>query len=158
MKGDSVLVDKSLILRKLAELEEYIGQVKEYQLVSLQDYTSDWKTQRIVERTLQMMVELCIDICNHIIADKKLRTPTSYADSFSVLGKVGLFPESLVTVMAKMAKFRNIVVHHYDKVDEAIVVMILRKHLNDFIMFQDEVVSILKDEDSAHQTSQTIEE
>lgn len=146
MKGDSVLVDRSLILRKLAELEEYLEQVGEFKSVTYEDYCNNWKTQRIVERTLQMMIELCVDICNHIIADRKLRTPTSYADSFRVLWESGLFPEPLLEVMDKMAKFRNLVVHHYDKVDGAIVVMILRKHLDDFIAFKDTILWILKEQ------------
>jgi len=37
--------------------------------------------------------------------------------------------------MVKMAKFRNIVVHQYETVDAEIVVLILRKHLDDFENF-----------------------
>ena len=56
------MVDKILILRKLAELDQYLRQVKEYVGISVERYESDWKTQRIVERTLQMMIETCVDI------------------------------------------------------------------------------------------------
>lgn len=140
------MVDRNLVLRKLAELEEYLDQIREFKSVTLEDYATDWKTQRIVERTLQMMIELCVDVCNHIIADKRLRTPTSYADSFTVLREAGLIPEALLDTMGKMAKFRNVVVHHYDEVDGAIVVMIFKKNLDDFIAFKDTVVRILKQE------------
>jgi len=51
------MVDKSLILRKLAELEEYLEQIKEYSDITVDEYSDDWKIQRIVERTLQMMIE-----------------------------------------------------------------------------------------------------
>lgn len=61
------MVDKTLILRKLAELEEYLGQIREFSSVSAEAYSGDWKTRRIVERTLQIMIELCIDIAGHII-------------------------------------------------------------------------------------------
>ena len=57
------MVDRNLILRKLAELEEYLEQVGEFKSVTCEDYCKDWKTQRIVERTLQLMIELCVDIC-----------------------------------------------------------------------------------------------
>jgi hypothetical protein len=46
------LVDKSLILRKLGEMEEYLKQVKEFEDISFDAYSKDWKVQRIVERTL----------------------------------------------------------------------------------------------------------
>jgi uncharacterized protein YutE (UPF0331/DUF86 family) len=43
-----------------------------------------------------------------------------------------------------MAKFRNIIVHHYDQVDAEIVVGILKNNLDDFEDFKNTVVSFLK--------------
>ena len=71
------MIDRTLILRKLTELEEYLVQIIEFSSVSKEDYSSDWKTRRIVERTLQIMIELCIDIAGHIISDRRLRVPIS---------------------------------------------------------------------------------
>lgn len=65
------MVDKVLLLRKLAELEEYLRQIKEYANVSGEEYSKDWRIQRIVERTLQMMIETCADIAGHIISDRE---------------------------------------------------------------------------------------
>ena len=79
------MVDKSLLLRKLSNLEEYLKQIEEYSNITVKKYSSDWKTQRIVERTLQMMIEICVDIASHIIADKKYRIPKNYADTFKIL-------------------------------------------------------------------------
>ena len=121
------MVDKTLILRKLAELDQYLSQVKEYAGISVEHYESDWKTQRIVERTLQMMIETCVDIAGHIISDSAFRTPTSYSDTFRVLQENGIVPRDLFAKMDKMTKFRNIVVHHYDRIDGEIVIGILRR-------------------------------
>lgn len=66
------MVDKTLILRKLAELEEYLGQVNEYTSITVDRYSKDWKTQRVVEKTLQMMIETCTDIAGHIIQIKDI--------------------------------------------------------------------------------------
>jgi len=67
------MVDKTLVLRKLAEIDQYLLQVKEYAGISLEQYESSWKTQRIIERTLQMMIETCVDIAGHIISVMILR-------------------------------------------------------------------------------------
>ena len=139
------MVDKNLILRKLTELEEYFNQVSEFSTVSVEEYIGNWKTQRIVERTLQIMIELCIDIAGHIISDKKLRVPVSYTDTFNVLFEAKLITPDTYSIMEKMAKFRNIVVHQYEKIDVAIVVMILKKHLGDFLAFRDAMLKILND-------------
>jgi len=138
------VVDKTLILRKLAELEEYLGQVKEYANVNIEQYSRDWKVQRIVERTLQMMIEICVDIAGHIISDKGYRVPVTYADTFRVLYENSILNKDLFETMGKMAKFRNIIVHHYDKVDTEIVVGILRKDLDDFSAYKDAIIKILK--------------
>ena len=36
------MVDKSLILRKLAELEEYLEQIKEYSDITVDEYSDDF--------------------------------------------------------------------------------------------------------------------
>lgn len=46
--------------------------------------------------------------------------------------------------MKKMAHFRNIVVHQYDKIDETIVVNILRQNLKDFLQYRDSILKIIK--------------
>ena len=46
--------------------------------------------------------------------------------------------------LERMVKFRNVVVHDYDRVDEEIVIGILRKNLDDFIRFKDAIVKFIK--------------
>jgi len=138
------VVDKTLILRKLAELEEYLGQVKEYATMTVERYSKDWKAQRVVERTLQMMIEICADVAGHIVSDKGYRVPATYADTFRVLHENGLLNKELFETMEKMARFRNIIVHHYDKVDAEIVIGILKKDLKDLSAYKDAIINILK--------------
>ena len=140
------MVDKTLILRKLSELDEYFKQIKEFEEITVLQYSDDWKIQRIIERTLQMMIETCVDIASHIIADKGYRVPKSYSDAFKVLLDEKIVSSRLFDVLQKMAKFRNIVVHHYDKVDAEIVVGILKKDLRDFTSYKDAIISFLKSE------------
>ena len=138
------MVDRTLILRKLSMLEEYLKQIAEYRSITTEQYANDWKSQRIIERTLQMMVETCIDIAGHIISDMKYRIPTSYADSFSVLAENRIVDNNLSQSLVKMAKFRNVVVHDYDRVDAEIVIGILRRNLDDFTKYKDAVVKLIK--------------
>lgn len=142
------MVDKALILRKLAEVEEYLGQIREYENIAVEQYAQDWKIQRIVERTLQIMIETCVDIAAHIISDKGFRTPKSYADTFSILYERGILAEELFKKIDKMAKFRDIVVHHYDKVDAEILSGILQRDLGDFLSYKNAIVAMLKTEPS----------
>ena len=135
------MVDGDLLLRKLADLDQYLGQVSEYRDITIDQYRGDWKTQRIVERTLQMAIEMCVDIVNHVIADRGLRVPATYAEAFEVLGEAGLLDAARRDAMIRMSKFRNVIVHDYARVDPAIVVRILREHLEDFAQFKAAVLN-----------------
>lgn len=137
------MVDKLLLGRKLTQMETYLSQIREYSKISVTAYKNDWKIQRIVERTLQILIELCIDIANHLISDKGMRLPTGYADTFKVLAENRIISKNLFKTMEKMAKFRNVVVHQYEKTEPSIVVSILHKNLDDFEKYKKAIVKYL---------------
>ena len=130
------MVDRDLILRKLADLDQYLAQVSEYRGITIDEYRRDWKVQRIVERTLQMAIEVCVDVATHVIADRGLRVPATYAEAFDVLGEGGLLDPGLRAEMVRMAGFRNVLVHEYTRVDPEIVIRILEGHLDDLARFR----------------------
>ena len=137
------MVDRDLLLRKLADLDQYVAQVAEFQAVTADDYRRDWKTQRIVERTLQMAIEACLDVANHLVADRQLRVASTYAEIYDVLGEAGLLEDRLRMTMIRMARFRNILVHDYERIDPAVVIRILREDLDDFGRFREAVLGLL---------------
>ena len=133
------MVDVAVVQRKLSQLDTYLQQVSEFSGITLEEYQGEWKIQRIVERTLQMMIETCVDIANHLISDRGMRSPTSYADTFRILKENRIVNDSLHDSLEKMVKFRNIVVYQYEGVDAGIVLTILKNHLVDFKQFRDAV-------------------
>lgn len=136
-------MDRDLLLRKLADLDQYVAQVAEFQDVTPEEYRRDWKTQRIVERTLQMAIEACLDVANHLVADRQLRVASSYAEIYDVLGEAGLLEDRLRKTMIRMARFRNILVHDYERIDPAVVIRILREDLDDFRRFREAVLGLI---------------
>jgi uncharacterized protein YutE (UPF0331/DUF86 family) len=138
------VVDDALILRKLSELDDYHRQIKEFESVTVNRYAGDWKVQRIIERTLQMMIETCVDVAGQIVSDQGFRIPKSYADTFTVLHENGILDAGLHLSLRKMAQFRNIVVHQYDKIDSTIVVGILQKNIKDFAAYRDAIIAHIK--------------
>jgi len=129
--------------RKLAQIDTYLNQIKEYSKISLVQYKNDWKTERIVERTLQILIEVCLDIANHLISDKEMRLPTGYADTFKVLSENKVINRRLFEALEKMAKFRNVVVHQYETIDPAIVISILHRNLSDFEKYKKAILQYL---------------
>ena len=46
------MVDRDLVRRRIAMLDTYLEQLAPYRGLDLETYQQDWKTQRVVERTL----------------------------------------------------------------------------------------------------------
>jgi len=137
------LVDKLLVGRKLTQIDTYLKQIGDFSRISLIQYKNDWKTQRIVERTLHILIEICIDIANHMISDQAMRLPTGYADTFKVLMENRVIGKTLCGTLERMAKFRNVVVHQYETIDPRIVVSILHRNLHDFEKYKKAIIKYL---------------
>lgn len=138
------MVDNEVIESKLTFLREYMGDLKEYESISLQAYGKNKKDQRYVERTLHLACESCLDIAAHIISSSGFREPKDNKDLFRVLFENSIISEPVWEAMTKMAKFRNIIVHDYARIEPEVVVGILQKNVEDFKMFSREIIQHLQ--------------
>ena len=137
------MVDRDLILRRLALLDTYLAQLGPYRGLDAAAYQQDWKTQRIVERTLHLAIEVCMDVADHLVADRRLRVPDTGAESFEILAEAQLVPGNLGDALARTVGFRNILVHDYARPDPGIVMRVLREDVHDIARFRDAVRAII---------------
>jgi uncharacterized protein YutE (UPF0331/DUF86 family) len=133
------MVDRDLVRRRLSLLDTYLEQLAPYRDIDRSAYEQDWKTQRVVERTLHLAIETCMDVADHIVADRRLRVPDTGAESFEILAEAQLIPLPLGRALALMVGFRNILVHDYARLDVSIVLRVLREDLRDLERFRDAV-------------------
>lgn len=124
-------------------LDTYLDQLAPYRDVDVGVYRQDWKTQRIIERTLHLAIETCMDVADHIVADRRLRVPETGAESFEILAEADLMPQALGAALGLMVGFRNILVHDYARLDPAIVMRVLRSDLRDLERFRDAVRALI---------------
>jgi uncharacterized protein YutE (UPF0331/DUF86 family) len=132
--------DREVVESKLRFLREYLEDLKEYETISLSAYKTSKKDQRFVERTLQLACENCLDIAAHLISRSGFREPQDNKDLFIILYENGIIDDSTQNAMIKMAKFRNIVVHDYTRIDPEVVIGILKKNIGDFKRFAQEIL------------------
>jgi len=142
------MLDREVISSKLRFLREYLEDLKEYENISLAAYQTSKKDQRFVERTLHLACECCLDIAAHLISRRGLREPRDNKDLFTVLYENKVIGEETCRSMVKMAKFRNIVVHDYARIDPGIVVGILKNDLNDLKCYAKEVLEYIDAENA----------
>ena len=125
----------------MQKLDSYQQSLRQLQKVSRDDYLQDDNIQTIVERKLQLSIQVCIDIANYLIAQLGLSAPDQLENVFLVLGREGILSRELAQRMVGMVRFRNILVHNYLNTDADIVYDHLQKGLPDFEQFALEVVN-----------------
>lgn len=122
----------AVILERLTLLDDYVSDLRSLQDVDYQTYAESKLIHRTVERTLHLAVEACLDIGQHLIAQEGLRRPADNPDVFVVLVEEQILPDDLRTKLTAMARFRNLIVHDYARIDNQVVFAILKKRLDDF--------------------------
>lgn len=92
------------------------------------------------ERTLQLAIEVCLDLADHVIADHRLPVPETAAGAFDALRDAKLLTPELAAALVRMARFRNLLVHDYVRIDAGRVFDIATNDVADLERFS-EVVS-----------------
>ena len=125
------MVDKEIIENLCISIRGYLKELMDAQDIEWERFVKDNRSRRFVERLLQITIEAMIDIGHHIISDEGFREPQSYRDVFKVLAENMFLPEDELPQYENIASFRNILVHHYGKIDDSIVYGIFRNNLKD---------------------------
>lgn len=141
------MVGEDKILARLHRSEQAVARLRRVYAQGWNAYRADPDLQDISDRNLQVAIERCIDIANHIIAAQGLRLPQSSGDAFSVLAEASLLPADLAERLARAAGLRNIIVHEYLQVDRRLLFESLSQ-LSDLTEFARHMVALLENHES----------
>ena len=126
-----------VIASKLDLLATYRERLRALVPSSLADLQANWERQKAVERILQVMIEIVIDVADRLVSLKGRPPAPTAALSLSRLQEVGVIANA--ERYHPLVRFRNFIVHRYEDVDLSIVYGILTRHLDDFQEFDREV-------------------
>jgi uncharacterized protein YutE (UPF0331/DUF86 family) len=126
------LVDQEVWLKRLGRLEDLLKSLQNLGSTPLRTFLHDKGLQAQAERWLQLAIECCLDLANHLIADQAWHTPSSYRETFEILEQQLVLPAELAARMKKLASLRNVLVHMYLDIDYEIVFSVLQNELDDF--------------------------
>jgi uncharacterized protein YutE (UPF0331/DUF86 family) len=119
-------------LRELAGyLRDALRQLHEVGTLPLESFVADRRTVNSAKYLLIVATEAALDICNHLAARKGGRSPADYADCIAILGEIGAIDAGLRGRLVRMARFRNLLVHLYWRVDDREVHRVMREDLGD---------------------------
>ena len=119
-------------LRMLAgQLRTALGELGEFQDMPTENFVRDRRAVNSAKYLLIVATEAALDICNHLVSRRARRSPSDYADCIGILGELGAIDPDLRERLVKMARFRNVIVHLYWKVDDREVHRVIREDLGD---------------------------
>lgn len=129
------MVDPLRLRALLERLGAEVADLRRLADLGTEAVLSDRDRLKSVKYGFVVAIEICIDVGNHIIASEGYRAPRDYGDVFAVLAEHGHLTADDVSTYAAMAGFRNVLVHGYATVDDARVVEILHRRLDDLDRF-----------------------
>lgn len=144
MGGKGLYVNHELLGEKMTDIAKSITLLDKFAPVEEKDFLADELLVSAVKYQLLLAIEAAQNICNHLAARVAKEAPESYADCFRILGKNRIISKELAASLASMARFRNLLVHQYSKVDDGVVYRILKNNTRDLIRYIDEIKIFLR--------------
>ncbi|PKL64206.1 MAG: DUF86 domain-containing protein [Methanomicrobiales archaeon HGW-Methanomicrobiales-3] len=129
---------------KMREIAEGVSLVREHLPKTAQEFGNLGLVRDGIYKRIEFAVEDVFDICAIINSDLVLGMPIEDDDILEHLVNNDIISKALYRKIQGMKGFRNIVVHRYGTIDDALAFRLLTENIGDFTEFLDEVEGILK--------------
>ncbi len=136
-------IDRERIQRFLTSMRDHVAQLREIAGQGSEAFRNDFRNHQAAMRLLQICIEDMINVGGHIIARKSYGLPKDFADVFRILAERGIISADEEGRYARMARFRNRLVHVYWDIDLDQVFQILAADLGDFERFSETIGALL---------------
>jgi uncharacterized protein YutE (UPF0331/DUF86 family) len=133
-------LNADLVRSRCGDIEDAARRLERFGAMSAEEFVSNRESVDAACYRLLVGIEAAIAICYHISAVHLRQVPEQYAACFETLREAGVVSDELATRLKAMARFRNLLVHMYQKVEPAAV---LRNSLPDLRAFAAAVVQLI---------------
>jgi len=131
------------IRQLLGEINSSLHKLDGYAKLSETSFLSNADKVDSAKYNLIVAIEGAIDVCNHIVARAGGRAPHDHSDCFEVLRELKMLSDDFVDRLKSMAKFRNLLVHLYWKVNDRKVFQIIKTDIQDIKEYMKEVNKLI---------------
>jgi len=128
-----------VIEAKLRIIEQKLSEIESWDIQSFGQLQESSLLQNATERALQVCTEVMIDISERILALNDIPPQNTAAENMKKLQEMGII--STRSECQDMVRFRNFIVHRYEKIDLEILFSILK---NKLFLFREFIKDIRK--------------
>lgn len=136
-------IEREIIRRKLERIVTNLRLLDPVRRLDLAAYRADVYRRKAVERLLQETVEAAVDINAHLLVEAGRASPEDLYSSFTAAADLGVLAREFAVRIAPSAGLRNRLVHEYDEIDDAIVLLAAGDMLEQYPQFVAQVEAFL---------------
>lgn len=132
-----------IVLNKLNFMMNYLDSLKHFEFITLEEYLNDYNKQLVVERLLQLIIQVAIDVNRYLLKQLGIEQPETNFEIFREVGRRGIITMELAEKLAPSGSLRNRLVHMYEEIDPVMVHKAIQKALQNYPIYQRQVTSYL---------------
>ena len=136
-------LDQDLIRTRCQEIADSLERLERIKQKSKDEFLADQDIKDIASYRLLVAIEAALGLCYHVSAKRLKRVPEDYANCFVILAEAKIIPAELSERLQKMARFRNLLIHMYWKVDYGMLYDLIQQELDDLRHFSSIIASLL---------------
>ena len=133
------MVDPAVVSRKLRQIEQYHGELREKQDLSRDQFLDDVTEQRAVERMFENAIQACVDLAKHVATREFGYRGDSSKEAIERLRENGVVTDDTAETLVDAAGFRNVLAHQYGEIEPDAVYEYLQSELDVYDTFSREL-------------------
>lgn len=137
MRKQDVQINFDTIDNNLDKLETLSG-------LSHNEFMADFRNIDATVRILQTSIEALVDISRYVMRSLGLPPADAYRQVPVVLADAGYIDETSAEIYDKIVRFRNLIVHHYYRVDPEDIYNILTENLSDLQNWRTTLLEVIE--------------
>ncbi|MBU2218916.1 DUF86 domain-containing protein [Patescibacteria group bacterium] len=105
--------DEDRLIKLTDFLERELNDYEKYENIDFKIYEDNREKRRSMERWVENIINVSIDIAKILLASEKKQIPDTYVDTVNLLAILNNFNEEISQKMASFVKLRNLMAHEY---------------------------------------------
>lgn len=140
------MLNKDFIIRKIQLIQEDLNKLQPFAEKTIEQIAQQSVEQAAVERYLERIITRAIDINSHIITElgNAQDIAKTYRETFLKLAKLKVYPQDFAEQIAPSAGLRNVLVHEYDTIDQALVEKSIKQAILEFNQYSGYIMDFIE--------------
>ncbi|AFY85312.1 type VII toxin-antitoxin system HepT family RNase toxin [Oscillatoria acuminata] len=137
-------IEPVVVSSRIRLISEYLEILQDFEGMELGEYLANIRHQLLAERILEILIQAAIDINRHILKSGQSLESLRNEETFLQMGNSGVISEKLAENLARSGGFRNVLAHHYLKIDSRLVFASIQDTLEFYPLYVQEIVTYLE--------------